>query len=128
MIGLPSKATLIGAAVLLIALAAQSYRLNSAKETIAEQKTAAATLTANIATARLEGMEAGRLAQKAAQDEIVAAHQRIEDGMRADLQARAAEALKNNELVQKALSGDQWKCLRDPLPPAVLDIYRRPGQ
>lgn len=124
---IPGKSTLIVGAILLLALATQSYRLNSAEVTIADQRETAATLSASIATARLAGMEEGRKEQKAAQDEIVAIHQRIEDGMRADLTARAAEALANNRLVQQALAGDQWKCLRDPLPQAVLDIYKRPG-
>jgi hypothetical protein len=129
MFGLPIPGTpaLVVAGVLILAVGVQTFRLNSAETTIADQRTKAAELTADIATKTLAGFQAGVAQQKAAQDEIIKDHLAIEAGLLADAARRSAENVKAMDTVNKALAGDQWKCLRDALPAAVLDVYKRSG-
>lgn len=128
MFGIPFLSpTLLACGVIAVLLGVQTLRLDNAQVTISDQKTQAAQLTANIATERVAGYQAGQAAQKTAQDEIVAAHVQIENGLRADAAARSAESAKIASTVASALSGSQWACLKAPLPSDVLDAYRRVG-
>lgn len=119
------KPSYIAIALLAVGLGIQTVRLSNANADTATAVAAKATLVAQIATARVEGIEEGRRRQQIAYDALQAAHLKIV----AELEADKAKAQAGYEQTAKILSDlakiQKWACLKEPLPEEVLNEFRR---
>lgn len=120
------KPSYIAIALLAVLAGVQTVRLSGAKADTAREVAAKATLVAQIATARADGLAEGARRVKIAQDALEAAHLKIV----AELESDKAEIKKHYDqtygLLKDLAATPKWACLNDPLPENVLENFRRP--
>lgn len=120
------KPSYIAIALLTVAVGIQTVRLSAATADVAREVAAKATLVAQIATARTEGVQEGARRQKIAYDALQAAHLAIVKGLeedKADIDRRYQET---SGILKDLARIEKWACLREPLPEPVLKEFRRP--
>jgi hypothetical protein len=115
----------IALGVLLIALGAQTWRLDRVQMTIVKMKLDAKQFELDIATARVEGIAEGERQILEAQRLVDATRKQIYDQKIADVKRRASEATARAERLEQMLSAAEWGALYKPLPENVLDEFRQ---
>jgi hypothetical protein len=111
--------------VLLIALGAQTWRLDRVQMTVVKMKLEAKQLELDIATARIDGIAEGERQMLEAQRVVDATRKQIHDQKIAAVKRRANEATARAERLEQLLSAAEWGALYKPLPENVLDEFRQ---
>ena len=111
--------------LLLVALGAQTWRLDRTQMTIVKMKLAAKQFELDIATARVEGIAEGERQMLEAQRIVDATRKQIHDQKIADVKRRANEATARAARLEEMLSAAEWGALHKPLPEEVLNEFRQ---
>ena len=110
---------------LLIALGAQTWRLDRTQMTVVKMKLEAKQFELDIATARIAGIAEGERQMLEAQRIVDATRKQIHDQKIADVKRRANEATARAARLEEMLSAAEWGALYKPLPEKVLDEFRQ---
>jgi uncharacterized membrane protein YqiK len=121
---LVKKPTIIAGLVLLALLGLQTWRLVGVQQDLAQAVLEKATIVAEIATARAEGVAEGARQQKAAQEEKDRRHAEIVAGLEKD-KAQLQKSYDNTYSMLRDFAGRERQCLLEPLPEKVLENFRR---
>jgi hypothetical protein len=119
------KPSYIAIAVLLAILGLQTWRLSAAHLETAQVVAEKATLVADIATARTEGVLEGQRQRKAAEDLLTEKHRQIVAGLEKDKAALQKHYDDTYKMLQGFAGTERWGCLKEPLPENILENFRR---
>jgi hypothetical protein len=118
------KPSYIVIGVLVALLGVQTWRLSGAKLETAHLETAGATLMAEIAKQRADGVLEGVQRQKAASDKLEAQHREIIAGLKEDKATLQKHYDATYLLLKQFAAQEEWSCLEKPLPEYVLEKLR----
>lgn len=119
------KPSYIAIALLAVLLGVQTMRLSSSQADTAREVASKATLVAQIATARADGLEEGARRQKIAADALEAAHLKIVAGLETDKLEIQKHYDQTYGILKSLAATPQWACLDEPLPDEALNEFRR---
>lgn len=119
------KPSYIAIALLAVLLGVQTVRLAGSQSEVAEAVLKERTLVADIATARVAGIQEGAARQKIAYDALQAAHLAIVKGLEEDKQDIQKRYDATTGVLHDLAKIEKWACLKEPLPEPVLQEFRR---